>query len=477
MRAYDLNTTKLVLKAPSIENSTLMRYGDINNDGVIDNKDLALLVAFVNGSQTPTPLQEKLAAVAGDREGKLTTTDIECLTNYINGDRPAYVTGEKSRIGKTGVIYGIGDVTEAIELFSSNSKVELDMNHAQFYSNFDDDIFHIHNPEGLCLESGSADIKLTAYNDIILGRFSPNAPILKLTGNQLKMTDPDTPNLQFTSEFTKSGNDEIFTQIIGKSRWQYNNTTKYLSLLSNDTTRMQVYPSAYLLNNKNKTYGYMYFDSNANVGDDSYTGTYIKRNELLIDNTTSDKIFLKATDRYLILSDAANGSVNTYIKTMSTDNNRYFMANSIGNVEIKNTTGKGNNSNTTAAIGTLLGSSANIKFTGNSATNTSYIYHYYNDDWLRVWRNLRVDNDLRTTGDIYVEGGDLTIKGKPAKITLTDGTNTANITFPNSTTFNGTTVNNVINIDKSINLGNNPIYTTANATFKQLYVGNPRKYK
>ena len=85
LRAYDKNTTKLTMKASSIENTTLMRYGDINNDGVIDNTDLALLIDFVNGNKTPTPVQKELACVSGTRDGELSEKDIELLQNYEIG--------------------------------------------------------------------------------------------------------------------------------------------------------------------------------------------------------------------------------------------------------------------------------------------------------------------------------------------------------------------------------------------------------
>lgn len=443
LRAYDKNTTKMVLKASSLENATLMRYGDINNDGVIDQKDLDLVTAFVNGTKTPTALQKELACVSGNREGKLTDKDVELIKNYVDGARPENIKGEKDLIGKTGVIYGIGDVTEAMELYASNSKVEIDMNHAQMYSNFSDDIFHIHNPEGLCLESGSGNIKLEAYNDIIMKRFDAHAPTLRLTGNVLQMTDPDTPNLIWKLDFFKDGTKEKLQQTVGKSILQYDLSNKYLSLLGNDTSRFDIIPPFYMENATNRCIGTLYFGP-----EDGNNDNYMRRNEIQLDSNTADNVELKMTDRYVYLKDENKGSTSSYFKVGGADNNNYVTIYSNGNQEIKNTTG-----------------AAEIKFVGNSAANSARIYHNYNDNYIRIDTNLAVKNNIEAGGDAYINGGDVYIKnqGGQSNLYFSDGSKTYKIYHNNG--------EDQLRINTNLNMDNNNIVNVNDIKSTTLHIG------
>lgn len=434
LRAYDKNTTKLVMKASSLENDTLMRYGDINNDGKIDNKDLALLNDFLNGTKTPTVLQKELACVSGNREGELTEKDVELLQNYINGARPENIKGEKNLIGKTGVIYGIGDVTEAMELYASNSKVEIDMNHAQLYSNFQDDIFHIHNPEGLCLESGGGDIKLEAYNEIIMKRFNSNAPTLKLTGNVLRMTDPNTPDLKHEWELKKDGTNQKALTTTGKTVQEYDLANKFYNILATDTTRMNVYPQFYMQNARNRCIGTLYFGA-----DDGNDDNYFKRNEIQLDSNQSDNIDLVMTDKTIFLRDENGGSTSSYIKVGGTNGNNGVTAYSNGNMELKNTSGV-----------------SEIKFIGNSGTNTARIWHEHNNNILHIDTNLHIKNNITADGDGYINGGDFYIKnqGGTSNLYFTDGTKTYKIYHTNN--------EDKLHINTNLNMDNNNIENVNN---------------
>lgn len=469
LRAYDANTTKMVIKASSIENATLMRYGDINNDGKIDNTDLTLLNDFLNGTKTPTELQKKLACVSGNREGELTADDAVMIQNYINGIRPENVKGEVDRIGKTGVIYGIGNIEQGIEVLATNSKVEMQMNQAQIYSNFNDDIFHIHNPKGLCLEANNGNIKLEAKNEVIFKRFDANAPTVKLTGNVLQMTDPNTPNLIWKLDFQKDGTKEKLQQTIGKSILQYDLSNKYFSLLGTDTARFDVIPPLYMENATNRCIGTLYFGP-----EDGNNENYMRRNEIQLDSNTSDNVDLKLTDRYVYLRDENGGSTSSYFKVGGADNNRYVTIFSNGNTEIKNTSG-----------------TAEIKFLGNNANNTARIYHNHTDNYIRVSTNLGVDSNIVAGGDGTFNGGDVTIKnqGGTSNLNFTDGTKTVKIYHLNgedklhiNTNLNmdGKNIENVNDL-KAITLhigtGNNKfvvdkdgnVTTTGNITGKKVY--------
>ena len=442
LRAYDGNTTKMVIKASSIENSTLMRYGDINNDGVIDQADLDLVTKFVNGTVKPTPLQKELACVSGNREGKLTDNDVTMIKNYVAGERPVGKKGEKNPIGKTGCIYGIGDIENGMTLYSSNSKSEIDMDHAQLYTNFDDDIFHIHNPEGICVESGGGNIKLEAYNDIIMKRFDSHAPTLKLTGNVLQMTDPDTPNLNWKLDFILDNKKEKLQQTIGKSILQYDLSNKYLSLLGTDTTRFDIMPPFYMENAVNRCIGTLYFGP-----EDGNNDNYMRKNEIQLDNNAADKVELKMTDRFVYLKDENKGSTNSYFKVGAADDNNYVKINSNGNTEIKNTTG-----------------TAEIKFTG-SGTNTARIYHNHNDNYIRIDTNLWVKNDIEADGDGYFNGGDVHIKnaGGQSNLYFTDGSKTYKIYHNNGET--------VLRMNTTLNMDNNNIENVNNIKTTTLNVG------
>ena len=434
LRAYDKNTTKMVLKASSLENATLMRYGDINNDGEINDADLALLTDFVNGVKAPTPLEKELACVSGNRQGDLTEKDIELLRNYVQGSRPDLVKGEKKLVGKTGVIYGIGDVTEAIEIYASNSKVEIDMNHAQIYSNFQDDIFHIHNPEGICIESGSGDIKLEAYNDVYMKRFDSNAPTLRLTGNVLRMTDPNTPDLKHEWELIKDGTNQKAHTTTGKTIQEYDLNNKFYNILANDTIRMNVYPQFYMQNARNRCIGTLYFGP-----DDGNDDNYFKRNEIQLDSNQDDNVDLKLTDRTIFLRDENGGSTNSYIKVGGTNGNNGVTAYSNGNMELKNTTGI-----------------SEIKFTGNSAANTARIWHEHNNNILHIDTNLHIKNNITADGDGYFNGGDVYIKnqGGTSNLYFTDGTKTYKIYHLNN--------EDKLHINTNLNMDNNNIENVNN---------------
>lgn len=412
LRAYDKNTTKLTMKASSIENSTLMRYGDINNDGVIDGTDLALLTDFVNGNKTPTPLEKELACVSGARDGELSEKDIELLQNYVNGSRPEIKKGEKSLVGKSGVIYGIGDIENGMTLYASNSKVEIDMNHAQLYTNFQDDIYHIHNPEGICIESGGGDIKLEAYNDIYMKRFDKNAPTLRLTGNEMNFTDPNTTDIKFRWELIKRAADNNVAQMtIGKSIFEYDTKRSWLQLLGNNTNRFDIIPPFYMENQTNRCIGTLYFGP-----EDGNNDNYMKKNEIQLDSNQNDNKDLKLTDRTIWLRDENGGSKNSWIKVGGANNNNFVQMFSDGNMELKNTTGI-----------------SEIKFTGNSATNTARIWHEHNNNILHIDTNLHVKNDFTADGDGRFNGGDLYIKnqGGQSNLWFTDGTKTVAIYHKN----------------------------------------------
>lgn len=433
----------MVLKASSLENATLMRYGDINNDGKIDQKDLALLQEFLNGTKTPTQLQKELASVSGDRNGELKQRDLELLKNYIdkqNGLTPDAGTDyNREAIGKTGVIYGIGDVTEAIEILASNSKVEIDMNHAQIYTNFDDDIFHIHNPEGICIESGGGDIKLESYNEIIMKRFDTNAPTLKLTDNVLNFTDPNTPDLKHQWELIKDGTNQKAHTTTGKTIQEYDLNNKFYNILANDTTRMNVYPQFYMQNSRNRCIGTLYFGL-----DDGNDDNYFKRNEIQLDSNQNDNIDLKLTDRTIFLRDENGGSRNSYIKVGGTNDANSVTAYSNGNMELKNTTG-----------------TSEIKFIGNSTANTARIWHEYNNNILHIDTNLDVKTDLTTGGDTIVNGGDIKIinRNGTSNLWFSDGTKTYRIYHLNG--------EDKLHINTNLNMDNNNIENCNN-----LYVNN-----
>ena len=448
LRAYDKNTTKLVMKASSLENATLMRYGDINNDGKIDNADLALITAFVNGDQEPTELQKELACVSGNREGKLTEKDVELIKNYVNGSRPEIKKGEKNLIGKTGVIYGIGDVEQAMEFFASNSKVEIDMNHAQLYTNFEDDIYHIHNPEGICIESGGGDIKLQAFNDVYFQRFDPNAPELRLSGNTFTMTDPNTPNLKWQLEFSKSGNKELFWETMGKAKWQYDNSNHWLSLLGQDITRFDIIPSVYIENATNRTIGTMYYGP-----EDGNNDNYMKKNEIQLDGNDKDDVDLKMTDRYVFLRDKKGGSKDSYFKVGATDGTSGVTAYSDGDMELKDVDGD-----------------AEIKFTGDSAAHSPRIYHNYNEDIIRIEPNLYVKNNVTMDGDTIVNGGDIHInnKGGNSNLFFSDGSKTYKIYHVAG--------ENKLRIDTNLDLENNNFMTNGDIKGGTLHVGDNNQF-
>lgn len=452
LRVYDENTVKLVLKAPSLENKTLMRYGDINKDGKIDNTDLALLKEFVANTKTPTEEQAKLACVSGNREGKLTAKDVELLQNYINNGGKSGKEEDGKAIGKTGVVYGIGDVIQALQLYSSNSKTEVDLNKAQLYSNYSDNILHLHNPEGLCFESGAGDVTVKAFNKITMNRFQAGSPVFEMAENYLQVTDSDTPNLKSKLEFTKSGTSELATETFGKSVWQYNSATSYLTLQGTGTSRLMINPSVYMLNAVNRTAGTMYYND-ASDYDTPYNGTYMKKNEILLDSNTTDKVFLKMTDRYVYLSDANGGSETTMFRAEGANGNNYFRAYSNGNIDIKK------------ASGATRNDAVKIILTGDLTSHRAMIYHYYNDEILRIYKDLVVDNDLTVTNDAYINGGDLHLTNSAnGDINLWFGTQ--KMTKPGAS--------NKFVFSCPLDLGSNNVETTGDGIFGRLKVGTKK---
>ncbi len=107
----DSNSSHIVIKDPQADNDKLQLYGDVNRDGIIDQKDLDLINQFINKTKVPNALQTILADV--NHDGVIDQKDVIYISNFIK---------KKGNPADTGNIYFIDNTTHGLSFNSNENK-------------------------------------------------------------------------------------------------------------------------------------------------------------------------------------------------------------------------------------------------------------------------------------------------------------------------------------------------------------------
>jgi len=312
----DENGSHITIKDPTVNNNLLQFYGDVNRDGVIDAEDLRIIQTFVDGTATPTDLEKILSDV--NHDGVIDDKDIEYITNFINQD-------PKTNWGDTGNIYYIDNSDRDINIDVEGNTYKWSIGKGEIYESETDNKLHIHNNGGICIDA-EGPVTIEGDNEISLSTENTNSPKLTLDNNNVKITDPNAPNLAFNFTFTDA-NTAKFT--VGKAIWQYNNSNQVVSLLQDNVSFMKISPKSDFLNDVRATTT-LYLGSTTTFGQEK---TWLKNSEWQIANAD-------ASIKTIFTPGAINEINNTadagYYLTRNTANTSYSKLYNSGKLELYN---------------------------------------------------------------------------------------------------------------------------------------------
>ena len=451
----DENGSHITIKDPAVNNNLLQFYGDVNRDGVINAEDLRIIQTFVNGTATPTDLQKILADV--NHDGVIDEKDIEYITNFINKD-------PKNNWGDTGNIYYIDNSNRDINIDVEGNTYKWSIGKGSIYESETDDKLHIHNNGAICIDA-EGPVTIEGDSEITLSTENTNSPKLTLDDNNIKITDPNAPNLQFNFNFPSS---TLAQFKVGKAIWQYNNSSGNIVLLPTDVNFLKVDPNAIFLKNVNIV------DTIYLGVDDNDSKSFIRTKEWQIANDVSNATITTNFKPGIIVE--TNGTADSgyvLVQNAASNPSSYSKLFNSGKLRLVNTTtqpriqfGDSNTSydvqlyktigaktlNLDGALSTNNSITATGLITGNGlkTSNGTLTFSLGNND--ATIKKDSGNTNLRTNGNFYVGAsgtsqlfaGNTTIKG-----TLTQGSNgqctiDANGNINTSGTITGTRVYNAV---------------------------------
>ena len=385
--------THITIKDPTVNNNLLQFYGDVNRDGIIDADDLRIIQTFVDGTATPTDLEKVLADV--NHDGVIDEKDIEYITNYINQD-------PKNNWGDTGNIYYIDNSVRDINIDVEDNIYKWSIGKGEIFESEVDDVLHIHNDGKICIDA-EGPVTIEGDSEISLSTENSNSPKLTLDDNNIKITDPNAPNLLFNFTFTDA-NIARFT--LGKSLWQYDNSNQIISLLQDNVSYLQLNPRTDLLN-----------DTRAK------TTLFIGANNTF----GQEKTWLRATEWQLGNSDASittNFTPSTIIEVNNTADAGYFLTRNSSSTSYSKlfNSGKLDLYNASTTVNPII----NWK-DDNSSTDVS-LYKTDNEKILNLDGALSTNNTITAAGLITGKG----LKTSNGILTFSNGTNDATISKDNN---------------------------------------------
>ena len=226
----DKNGSHITVKDPNADNDKLQFYGDVNKDGVIDEADLTLVKEFIAKTKQPDALQKILGDV--NHDGVIDDKDAQYIQNFIN---------KEGNGGDTGNIYYISGTDHGLQVDADENKTNVNLGDSSIYINKEDEyVLHITNPSDIEIKSenntiikGNESVQIGTNND---------RPKLTLSNDKASFTDNAvTPDLTYDITFVDKNN---IQQTLGKAIWQYNKTTKNVSLLQTNVNFLEVIPNA-----------------------------------------------------------------------------------------------------------------------------------------------------------------------------------------------------------------------------------------
>lgn len=385
----------ITVKHPQKANENLLFFGDVNQDGVIDDKDLEVIKQIIDGKITPTTSQKDIADV--NHDGKIDDKDLEYISNFIKGE---------GNPGDTGNIYYIKDNDLDINIISDENKSGFELLKAKIYEELADSILHIHNQCDICIDA-EGKLKLEGDKEISLSTENTNSPKLILTDDNISITDPSCPDLSFN--FNIEEDKSKFT--IGKAIWQYDDTTQFVSLLQDNVNRLDIYPESD-------------FRSNLRVQDTLYLGrqtvygreqTFLKSdNWKLSELSEKPENYINFRPNYISLINPT-GNNKSYINISNAQNTKYTKLYDSGSIELQNATDD----------------LPSITFKDANGANTVSIEKVKNTNKLNITGNVNIVENLVVEGTSSGNGL-ITTNGV---VTFQNGTNDASITkLPNENT-------------------------------------------
>lgn len=381
------------IKDPAVDNNELQFYGDLNRDGVIDSKDVTILKNFLDGKATLTDAQKALADV--NHDGVVDEKDLLYIQRYID---------KEGNCGDTGNIYYIDNTNKGINANVSNGTSKVEIGKGTIYESETDDILHIHNGGDICLDA-EGKLSLQGDNEIIISTENSSSPVLKLDNTSFSITDPTASDLSFKVTTTDAN---TMQQTLGKAIWQYNKTTKNVSLLQDNVNYLEITPNSIFKQNA-RIINTLYLGA-----DDALPQTTLARTSWwLRENVTNGKTINFTPSTILMTNPAGNGA--STLKLKNSDDTKHTILYDNGKIELKNNTDE----------------LTSIKFTdGNSSYDVS-IQKSKGEQKLNISGALNVTSNIYSAGTVTGKTGVVTQSGV---ITFVRGTNNATITKDNNST-------------------------------------------
>ena len=263
----DENGSHITIKDPAVDNDKLIFYGDLNQDGVIDEKDVEILQQFLNGTLELSDLQKVLGDVNHDE--LVDEKDLEYIQNFLSGEGNA---------GDTGNIYYIFNTDHGINFDVEDGTSKIEIGKGSITESETDDILHIHNNGGMCLDA-EGEMTVQADGKIDIATEGQNTPHLTLEDNKISINKPSS-DLEFNVSYPTNN---TIRQVLGKAIWQYDNTTQNVTLLQDNVKYLDIVPNGV-------------FEQDLTVQDDLFLGslgqtyTYLRQNRWQLSDNKNKQI-------------------------------------------------------------------------------------------------------------------------------------------------------------------------------------------
>lgn len=385
----DENGSHITIKDPAVDNDKLIFYGDLNQDGVINQEDADIIQQYLDGSLDLSDLQKVLGDVNHDEV--VDEKDLQYILNFISGEGNA---------GDTGNIYYIQNTDHGINFDVEDGKSTIEIGKGTITEDEADDILHIHNNGGICLDA-EGEMTVQADGKIDIATENQNAPHLTLEDNKIEINKPSS-DLVFNVSYPTNN---TIRQTLGKAIWQYDNTTKNVTLLQDNVNYLDIVPNGV-------------FEQDLTVQDTLFLGplseeyTYLQQSRWQISDNVNKQI--QFTPSSIVMNNKSLSSTdNSYILLKNDTNNIHTQIYDDAKIELLNPTRP-----------------ATILWKDGNTTYDVTLQKIIGEKRLNLDGNLSVSNNIVASGSI-TGNGLVTTNGT---LTFQRGTNNATITKDNNST-------------------------------------------
>ena len=385
----DENGSHVTIKDPTKDNDKLIFYGDLNQDGVIDQKDADIIQQYLDGTLELDDLQKIIGDVNHDE--LVDEKDLQYILNYIKGEGNA---------GDTGNIYYIQDSDHGINFDVEDGQSTIEIGKGTITENETDDILHIHNDGGMCLDA-EGEMTVQADGKIDLATENSNAPHLTLEDDKIGINKPSS-DLVFNISYPTNN---TIRQTLGKAVWQYDNTTKNVTLLPDNVNYLDIVPNGV-------------FEQDLTVQDTLFLGplseeyTYLQQKKWQLSDNANKQI--QFTPSSMIMNNKSlSNTDNSYILLKNDVNTIHTQIFDDAKIELLNPTRP-----------------ASILWKDGNTSYDVTLHKIIGEKRLNIDGNLSVVNNITAEGSIT--GNGLTTTN--GVITFQRGTNDATITKDNNST-------------------------------------------